>query len=343
MNAGSLRGNREWLVALLLAWFAAASCGSGGSSWGPCVGPDPKAAYGTWYWDGSAWVRQSQKTVPGPLVYDAGTKQVLAYDSSPQDIQGLWEFSRAGWTFVSRPPSTPMPDVSGGVDAYIAYDSANENLMLFQCASKSSCQTWTWRGATWRLHPSVVDPGYLSGASVAYDEVRKEVVLFGGSDYVQGQSQATWTWDGTTWTLQHPDNSPPSRTGAGMAFDRAHAQMVLYGGSTNQFPTRPLSDTWTWDGKTWAQQHPSASPPAQSQVSLLPAGTAMTYDNVSGQVVAVVDVGSTTQTWTWDGQLWSEQVQTVNPPGGGQATYDSENREVVLAAGYPGCVYMNLP
>jgi hypothetical protein len=39
---------------------------------------------------------------------------------------------------------------------------------------------------------------------------------------------------------------------------------VLFGGYGN----RAFSDTWTWDGTTWTQQHPATSPPARGQAAM---------------------------------------------------------------------------
>jgi len=49
-----------------------------------------------------------------------------------------------------------------------------------------------------------------------------------------------------------------------MAYDAATGNVVMFGGqfadSDGQF-----DGTWTWDGSTWARQHPAASPPGSAR------------------------------------------------------------------------------
>ncbi len=78
-----------------------------------------------------------------------------------------------------------------------------------------------------------------------------------------------------------------------MAYDAARQQLVLFGGTGD---AGSFDDTWTWDGRAWAEQHPQSSPPAQC----CDAGT---YDSARKVVVLFNDKG---QTWTWDGTNWTE-------------------------------------
>jgi hypothetical protein len=113
---------------------------------------------------------------------------------------------------------------------------------------------------------------------MAYDSVRGEVVMFGGSwgDCTAGQNLAdTWVWDGSDWEERHPATEPPQRCELAMAFDAARGQTVLFGGLN--WPDT-LNDTWTWDGSNWTRQHPSSSPPARASLT-------MAYDSLRNQVV----------------------------------------------------------
>jgi hypothetical protein len=63
---------------------------------------------------------------------------------------------------------------------------------------------------------------------MAYDEVTRNIVLFGGITATQTVLGDTWTWDGTTrtWTQQFPDVSPPARR-APIANSSATGTVVL--------------------------------------------------------------------------------------------------------------------
>jgi hypothetical protein len=100
---------------------------------------------------------------------------------------------------------------------------------------------------------------------VAYDSVRRVVVLFGGSG-PEGAGQGlyfqdTWTWDGTQWQRQYPQHMPSPRMRAGMAFDERHGVIVMFGGEGEKNAT--YTATWTWDGVDWTLLDPSTTPPAR--------------------------------------------------------------------------------
>jgi hypothetical protein len=105
---------------------------------------------------------------------------------------------------------------------------------------------------------------------------------------------------------------PTLRGGAAAAYDQAHGVMVLFGGNG----TPPLNETWTWDGKYWRHQHPSATPPARQ-------GAMMAYDSARHEVVlfggmALVGANSTAvasigDTWTWNRSTWREKHPPHEP------------------------------
>lgn len=104
-----------------------------------------------------------------------------------------------------------------------------------------------------------------------------------------------------------PGPPPAPRTSAGVAYDQARGQLVLFGGVGG---TRLFNDTWTWNGKSWTQQHPAATPPAREQSS-------MAYDTARHVVLLFGGIGPTqssgpstvnlNDTWTWDGQAWTQR------------------------------------
>jgi hypothetical protein len=79
-------------------------------------------------------------------------------------------------------------------------------------------------------------------------------VLFGGTDAEGTLLDDTCTWDGETWTEQHVAG-PSGRMYASMA--TLGSAMVLFGGGTTGADGEidGLSDTWTWNGASWTEQH----------------------------------------------------------------------------------------
>jgi hypothetical protein len=173
------------------------------------------------------------------------------------------------------------------------------------------------------LHPAPAKtgppPSPRAGASVAYDDARGQMVLFGGSMQGHGMLDETWTWDGQGWTHQHPATSPPGRQAASMAYDAARHRVVLIGGIGNALTGKgqvELGDTWTWDGHSWTQEHPATELPAMDSIPLA-------YDRVSQLVIAFyVDPqpNGKPHTLAWNGRDWHELHPANEPTASAQGS-----------------------
>ncbi len=88
-----------------------------------------------------------------------------------------------------------------------------------------------------------------------------------------------------------------------MAFHRAAAQTVLFGGTDGNLQ---LNDTWVWNGVSWSQRTPVASPPGRG-------GHAMAYDPRRQRVVLHGGRAATilNDTWEWDGTSWQAFTGTA--------------------------------
>jgi methionine-rich copper-binding protein CopC len=183
----------------------------------------------------------------------------------------------------------------------------------------------------WRPVDGPARPDWRSGVSTAYDDLRHEVLLFGGyTDELWGRRDGAWR--------KHPGGPPPKAL-SGMAFDAARGETVLFGGGY-EFGV-PHGDTWTWDGTQW-KEHPT--PPAL-EPRLNPA---MAYDSVRQEVVlfggltgsAAGTAVPANDTWVWDGISWEKKTPATTPPGrnAAQITWDPVREEVVLFGGEAGAV-----
>ena len=142
---------------------------------------------------------------------------------------------------------------------------------------------------------------------MAYDSVRRRLVLFGGQGPT-GNLNDTWEWDGTTWTEHATAAPPPARYGGAMAFDPRRGRVVVIGGET---ASGPVGDTWEWDGATWAMVTPSQMPTARASTAAVwnaPRGSITLFAGSIGVVNQLED------TWELVGTTWS-QVFTPARPG----------------------------
>ncbi len=255
----------------------------------------------TWTWDGTTWTQQHPAASPpvregAPMAYDAATRTVVLFGGFNKHhwLGDTWTWN--GTTWARQHPATSPPVRE---DASMAYDAATGTVVLFGGIHNDQFQlladTWTWDGTTWtRQHPAA-HPQQRAYAAMAYDAAGGTVVLFGGLGHAAIFGD-TWTWDGTTWTKQAPATSPPARSDAAMAYDAATGTAVLFGGCCSTPDGGSFAGTQTWDGTTWASQHPATHPPGRDD-------PAMAYDAATGTVVLFggwsVSHHIFGDTWTW--------------------------------------------
>ena len=132
---------------------------------------------------------------------------------------------------------------------------------------------------------STPDGRYLQAA--AFDEVRKVVVMFGGTNTnpstgMVAPNQETWIWSPVTgkWTrLTGAGSAPDARSGASMVYDSLRGKFVMFGGRAGSGFN--FEDTWEWDPTTGAWTNMSAAgahPSARSQHG-------MVYEKSTGKIL----------------------------------------------------------
>lgn len=211
---------------------------------------------------------------------------------------------------------------------------------MFGGANPSGYQndTWEWNGQNWALRTPTLAPEARREYAMAYDAARHATVVFGGMPGRSGLLGDTWTWDGTNWAQQSPATSPSPRWDSAMVFDAAISKVVLFGGFDLVAGNFQLeNDTWAWDGTTWTQLLPLASPPARQN-------HAMAYDTTRGRVVLfggelqLNGAGLVQDTWEFDGTTWTQAVPAVSPPAriAHTMTYDAVRNVTLLFGGGAG-------
>jgi hypothetical protein len=229
----------------------------------------------------------------------------------------------------------------GAFAGTMVYDEARSELVMFGGSGQTAAPVGTWLndGSGWRRAATSTEPESRFGAFMAYDALRERTILFGGYVFDAQQdrnlpSDETWAWDGHSWTELTPTASPSPRSFGSMAYDRSHGEIVLFGGvsRTEAGQIEELSDTWTFDGSTWAPEPTTNGPSARY-------GAGLTWNDKVGEVVlfggsgpghgvpctinlvvcfkldptAKGDDGMKNDTWTWDGSAWT-QIVTQNAP-----------------------------
>lgn len=179
------------------------------------------------------------------------------------------------------------------------------------------------------------------GASIAYDDARGEVVMFGGwreDPDNRATYNDTWIWNGSTWRRRLTGVSPSPRAYTSMVYDAARANIVLFGGLN--WDALYNGDTWTWDGLTWKNVTPtSASPSPRSRYAL-------TYDAARQETVLfggwldtynapIVPTVWHGDTWIWNGAQWTQRTTAIAPTArmGAKMAFDTVRNRAVLFGG----------
>jgi hypothetical protein len=186
-------------------------------------------------------------------------------------------------------------------------------------------------------------PCARTSMGMAYDPGNNEIVLFGGSESVDGTQRLadTWTRDINGWHAESPAHWPCTRHSPRMVWDGT--QIMMFGGNGGSDCSVPGNqpDTWLWDGSDWTQCTCSTHPTKRE-------GEGLAYDSLHDNVVLFGGTGSCptdatkcSDTWLWDGSAWSvcdpETDCATHPPARGSPAMEFHaHRELVILYGGKG-------
>ncbi len=164
--------------------------------------------------------------------------------------------------------------------------------------------------------------------AMAYDEKRKVVVMFGGTN--GSPLGDTWEWNGASWKQAKPPVSPDARSSGSLSYfdDGQSSGVLLFGGG--EFSSNVKGDTWLFDGTTWTQLSPTQSPPARrahATAWVASKKQVLLFGGSNGKWLS--------DTWLFDGNTWTQST-AGNAPGGRfnhALAYDTKLDRVVLFGG----------
>lgn len=165
------------------------------------------------------------------MAYDRATGRVLLFGgvdhiAKPSIRYGdTWAWDGRGWEELSR--SGP----SARIWPAMVYDGGNGGLLLFGGfdGERRLNDSWHWDGHQWvPLHPAHSPPARWH-FTMAFDEARRRVVLFGGVNHIGNVTAYgdTWIWDGTDWK-QVSNQGPSPRFGHAIACEDGKPQTIAF-------------------------------------------------------------------------------------------------------------------
>ncbi len=144
---------------------------------------------------------------------------------------------------------------------------------------------WSAAGRRWRDLDPLSPPPPVAGASLAYDPVNDQIILFGGGHVAERASDGRvvghtglWIYNpkGNVWRPWPVLQLPPPRMDAAMAADPARRVLVLFGGDAQ---SHYLGDTWLFDLETLTWRASSAPGPEPR------AGHFAAFDPAAGKIL----------------------------------------------------------
>ncbi len=171
------------------------------------------------------------------------------------------------------------PDCGNGVNRVVVFGGAETPTTV---TSVDNNYEYSSTADNWAFDSNGA-PGARLNHTMVWDSTNERIVLFGGHDTTMLSD--THQYDGS-WTNLNPTGTLPGyRFMHSMAFDSVRGQIVLFGGEGN-------TDTWEYNGTTWAQITTTTEPPGSGE---------MVYDTLYRRVILLADpeTGTFSQTWEY--------------------------------------------
>jgi len=287
------------------------------------------------------WQQLSPAQHPSSRVYATAAatgqgSQVLMFggkDSSGNALGDTWLWDGSNWQQLVLEASPParwggsMFAMQGKVFLFGGYNGTTY---------LNDVWYWTPGASTWT--PFTTAPPPRAFAEAAANPVSNTAVLFGGYNGASYLAD-TWTFNGTTWSQKSPATVPAGRSNSAVAYDYASGSIIMFGGvaAATTLPggivtsTQLMGDTWSWDGSTWTQLSPSASPSARMDATIAP-------DQLQKQLVLFggdTSNGAVADTWSWDGSNWSSRTAAHAPSARYGAVAAASGSALVVVSGAP--------
>ncbi|MGD0834598.1 MAG: kelch repeat-containing protein, partial [Candidatus Dormibacteria bacterium] len=280
----------------------------------------------TWLFTGTTWTQVHPPVSPSARAWasmatlkagpDSGDVILFGGYGSNGFLGDTWIFDGTTWTEVA-PATSPsarnlvsMATLTSGPDAgdVVLFGGTQGNNTFFD-------DTWIFDGTDWaELSPATSPPARNSApvTTLTTGPDAGDVVLFSGNGAGGGQLDDTWMFNGVTWTEADPATSPPPRYNSAMTTPSAGTDAgdaVLFGG----FGAGTLGDTWIFDGTTWTEVSPAASPPPRGLLAMATlasgpdAGDVVMLGGATDWSTYESPLGDA---WLYNGMSWTQ----IDPP-----------------------------
>ena len=192
-------------------------------------------------WTNMQPVSQPLASYGHAMAYDSASDRVIVFggvDRNGSALNETWayDFNTNNWTNLN-----PVSKLPTRLYHAMAYDSQSDRVILvggYTQSGQPDYDIWAYdfNANTWTSMDPLDKPRARVYHSMAYDFQSDRVILFGGSDFIQGAVlNDTWAYDleSNTWTYMA--TRPPGRFEHAMAYDSASDRVILFGGEGSPF------------------------------------------------------------------------------------------------------------
>jgi hypothetical protein len=262
----------------------------------------------TWSWDGTRWIHlPSRGTIPPfqrglHLAYDDAIGAFVLQGGMEQS--GTWIWAGGSWAEVEPGPEPPAGATS------MVYDPLMKELVLVvPDPADQLAQTWGWDGHMWTQIDSG-GPTLNNPAVLAFDPSGQQLMLAGQDGF--GTQVTTWTFTPLhTWRFDRVVNGFTYDPTMQLSWDGLSNRLVAVSLGPDATPVNgavlPV-DTWTWDGKAWAQLNNTGAPTEPGLLVSTPIHSVF--------FVGVDQDGDLPDVWAWSGTNWIRLGGSQTPRDG---------------------------
>ena len=294
----------------------------------------------TWTFADLTWKKVDVELAPkrrsySRMAFDAGRNLCVLFGGSTGDAIALddtWEFDGKTWRSIAL-HTRPSPRFDHGL---VFFDKLGKVLLFGgfgpgETGNTAFQDTWLYDGGRWTELLLATSPPGRSRHSLAYDQKRQLVWMFGGFSSAQGEFNDLWQYNGTDWSALKVDLAPPPRSSACLAYNPTDDSLVLFGGQNKAHGM--LADTWRFElsSKTWSPVETEKIPAARQDAGFVFDQAARTLTMIGGYDGRrdLADV------WVFDGANW-ERIDSRTPVARAYfaIAYDRAKEQTVLFGGY---------
>lgn len=273
------------------------------------------------------WVLLHPSGNPPPLAhsgfaYNTHSNEAVVFGGITKDKWSdetwIWD---GNWHKADSPTKPPARE-----KVAMAYDESRDIMVLFGGMMNTEIfdDTWEWDGKTWKLMNPTHTPTARCCHAMAYDNVQKTVLLYGGWNQSTGEFfNDTWEWNGDDW-VELPRSDVPQTAAHTLVNFSAENKVIA-------MPASEYGNTWQWNGEMWTEitAHPNPSR----------ADSRSAYDRKYNRVILFGGIKDGTiflnDTWIFNGQEWNLLNISTQPPAryAHIMFYDVKRQSVILYGG----------